>query len=369
MNPDGRALPPVVWDHYDQGCSIRLLNPHTFLPSLYTLNATLQEYFHCLIGANAYLTPPNSQGFAPHYDDIEAFVLQIEGRKRWRLYKPRNESEILPRTSSRNFQQNEIGKPILDEVLTPGDILYFPRGTIHQACTEPGYHSLHITLSVYQKQSFGDLFEKMMPLMLQHAITRNVDLRRGLPLNTWHNAGIAHCDNDTRERESFKQQVAKLLTKTLKTMPFDEFMDAAVDQLAKKFQHEALPPEIQSFEKIRTVFGSRSTTNDQGECICDYVIDLRTNVRLLRANILRLVEEEQKVRIYYYLDNSKEYCQYEANFIEILPEEGGSVEMLIKSYPEYVGVSQLPLEDDERKIQVVAALWEKGLLMMEKPFR
>lgn len=79
LNPDGRAMPPTVWDYYRDGCSIRLLNPQTFLPSVHSLNATLQEYFQCMTGANVYLTPANSQGFAPHYDDIEAFVLQIEG--------------------------------------------------------------------------------------------------------------------------------------------------------------------------------------------------------------------------------------------------------------------------------------------------
>lgn len=36
-----------------------------------------------------YLTPPGTQGFAPHYDDIEAFILQLEGKKYWRLYNPR----------------------------------------------------------------------------------------------------------------------------------------------------------------------------------------------------------------------------------------------------------------------------------------
>ncbi|XP_073834648.1 bifunctional lysine-specific demethylase and histidyl-hydroxylase NO66 [Musca autumnalis] len=369
LNPEGRAMPPVVWDHYGQGCSIRLLNPHTFLPQLFTLNTTLQEFFHCLVGANAYLTPPNSQGFAPHYDDIEAFVLQIEGRKRWKLYKPRSASEILPRESSRNFTQEEIGKPILEEVLEPGDVLYFPRGTIHQACTEPGYHSLHITLSVYQKQSYADLFEKMLPMMIKKAIADNVEMRRGLPLNIWQNAGIAFSDISTKERVDFQKKVSQLLNKCIRDMPLSDLVDAAVDQVAKKFQHEALPPEVLPSEKTRTVFGSRNHTNERGECVCDYDIDERTNVRLLRANILRLVDEEDKIRIYYYLDNSKEYCEYEPNFIEIEPMEAASVEVLIKSYPQYIGVSQLPLSSDEQKINLVTALWERGLLMMEKPFK
>lgn len=79
-NPDGRAMPPTVWDFYASGCSIRLLNPQTFIPAIHSMNATLQEYFQCMTGTNVYLTPANSQGFAPHYDDIEAFVLQVEGK-------------------------------------------------------------------------------------------------------------------------------------------------------------------------------------------------------------------------------------------------------------------------------------------------
>ena len=31
-----------------------------------------------------------------------------------------------------NFQQSELGELILDVILEPGDLLYFPRGTVHQ---------------------------------------------------------------------------------------------------------------------------------------------------------------------------------------------------------------------------------------------
>ena len=51
---------------------------------------------------NSYLTPPGSQGFAPHYDDIEAFVIQLEGKKHWRLYNPRycSSAKIMCQTKS-----------------------------------------------------------------------------------------------------------------------------------------------------------------------------------------------------------------------------------------------------------------------------
>lgn len=81
-----RATPSAVWDYYSNECSVRVLNPQTYNDKIHLLLATLQEYFGNTMGANVYLTPPGSQGFAPHWDDIEAFVLQLEGRKHWKLY-------------------------------------------------------------------------------------------------------------------------------------------------------------------------------------------------------------------------------------------------------------------------------------------
>ena len=78
------------------------------------------------------MTPKGTQGFAPHYDDIEAFVLQLEGRKRWRVYQPLNDESTLPRYSSENFNQDDLPSPILDIILEQGDLLYFPRGFVHQ---------------------------------------------------------------------------------------------------------------------------------------------------------------------------------------------------------------------------------------------
>jgi lysine-specific demethylase/histidyl-hydroxylase NO66 len=87
-----------------------MLNPQTFDNQVWKLCATLQEFLGSFVGTNMYLTPQGTQGFAPHYDDVEVFIMQLEGKKRWRLYHPRNAQETMPRHSSRNFEQNEIGK-------------------------------------------------------------------------------------------------------------------------------------------------------------------------------------------------------------------------------------------------------------------
>lgn len=57
-----------------------------------------------------------TQGLAPHYDDVDLWVCQTEGRKRWRIYSPRKGYE-LPSVPSNDFAQEDIGHPELDVTL------------------------------------------------------------------------------------------------------------------------------------------------------------------------------------------------------------------------------------------------------------
>ncbi|XP_055542229.1 bifunctional lysine-specific demethylase and histidyl-hydroxylase NO66-like [Wyeomyia smithii] len=356
-NPDGRVLPPDMWSFYEDGCSIRMLNPQTYLPGVYDMNVKLQEFFHCMTGANFYLTPPNSQGFAPHYDDIEAFVLQVEGRKHWKLYSPRDANEVLPRVSSPNFKQEDIGVPILDVILEPGDLLYFPRGIIHQACTVSGHHSLHVTMSVYQKNSWADLLELFLPHALAQAAETNLNLRQGIPLDLHQHFGIVHSDNETPTRKELVEQI-----KNLFEMIFSEdAIDTAVDQMTKRFQHDALPPLISADELPSTVYGANYEHNADGTVSLRVPFTEKSTVRLLRRNILRLINEEGKLRIYYHTDNSREYHEYEPNFLEVDQDAALAVELLVKIYPQSVTVADFPVED---KVEFAKSLWEKGLVIV-----
>lgn len=59
-----------------------------------------------------------------------------------------------------NFNEDEVGVPILDTVLHAGDMLYFPRGWIHQA-NATHEDSVHVTVSTYQDWSWGTYLEKV----------------------------------------------------------------------------------------------------------------------------------------------------------------------------------------------------------------
>ncbi|CAH1402056.1 unnamed protein product [Nezara viridula] len=370
-NLEGRANAHVVWDFYSNGCSIRLLNPQYFFHSVHCYNAMLQEYFGCFVGANAYLTPPMSQGFAPHYDDIEAFILQIEGSKIWRLYPPINKHGYLPRYSSRNLLDEEIGEPVMEVKLNPGDVLYFPRGFIHQGRTEEE-HSLHLTLSVYQKTAWCDLLEKLLPLTLKKAASLDVDYRKGLPLGYLKSAGLVHKNSSSRK------EIVKVLKKLVNKL--NDFLetDAAIDQMGLSFIHDSLPPVFTASETVCTVLGDGWKMRSNGNLEGQVIIMQDTKIRWTRAFCYRIVEEEvcneegaieKQLRIYHTLENSKEYHAEEPQYLIVDFSMLPSLRHLSFTYPEFTKVSDLPHDDDDAKILFASDLWDRGLLMTDNPLQ
>ncbi|KAK4296408.1 hypothetical protein Pmani_031096 [Petrolisthes manimaculis] len=358
-NPVGQAHPPVVWDYYNNGCSVRMLNPQTFHRPVWKLLYSLQEYFNCFCGANVYLTPPDTQGFAPHWDDIEAFILQLEGKKHWRVYQPRTEEE-LPVYSSKNLSQEELGKPVLEVTLSPGDVLYFPRGYIHQGQTVDGHHSLHITVSTYQRNTWGHYLEKLLPQALSAAMAEDVEFRRGLPRDYMDVMGIVNMDLESPGRQAFIKKVEELTMRLLKYAP----LDATVDQRGSNLMHDALPPLLTPAEKERCArMGGEVWCPEKQEVVNRVELDPTTPVRLIRGNCMRVVAEGEGVNLYHCLENTREYHQEEPQFLELALEQAPAVEALVQAYPNYIAIENLPLADDTEKMNLASGLWERGLLM------
>jgi bifunctional lysine-specific demethylase and histidyl-hydroxylase NO66 len=101
---------------------------HRSFPPLVDLISELELELGHPCQANAYLTPPGSQGFAVHSDTHDVFVLQTAGSKQWELHTPEGTEEPL---------------------LQPGHVMYLPTGTPHAARSQDTV-SLHITIGINQ---------------------------------------------------------------------------------------------------------------------------------------------------------------------------------------------------------------------------
>ncbi|XP_007951964.1 ribosomal oxygenase 2 [Orycteropus afer afer] len=179
LNKDGKAHFLQLRKDFDQKrATIQFHQPQRFKDELWRIQEKLECYFGSLVGSNVYITPSGSQGLPPHYDDVEVFILQLEGEKHWRLYRP-----TVPLAREYSMEaEDRIGKPIHEFLLKPGDLLYFPRGTIHQADTPPGLaHSTHVTISTYQNSSWGDFLLDTISGLVFDTAKEDLELRAGLP--------------------------------------------------------------------------------------------------------------------------------------------------------------------------------------------
>lgn len=92
-----------------------------------------------------------------------------------------------------------------------------------------------------------------------------------------------------------------------------------------------------------------------------------TEVRLVRYYSLRLVVEDGSSKIYYNTDNAKFYHGEDEQFLEIDNNLIPCIEKLQNTYPKFIQVEDLPIEDNIAKAQLVSDLWERGLLVTNGP--
>jgi len=236
----------AVDEVFDKGkFTVQFYQPQRFVDELYLINASFEAIFGTLAGASAYLTPPESQGLEPHHDDVEVFVLQTEGSKKWRLYLDKSES--LPDYYAKNLPADRLESPV-EVTVNQGDLLYLPRGTIHEAVTTDSF-STHITISVYQHYSNKTLFKALLPKLADSLFHQSVDFRRGLPLRMQNFLGTfppaAGSSQDKRramleQMQHFLKEIADHASDpSTKT---ERLLDEAADEVQADFVENRLPP-------------------------------------------------------------------------------------------------------------------------------
>ncbi|MFG2060698.1 cupin domain-containing protein [Micromonospora sp. NPDC048871] len=172
-----QVLDEKILQLYAGGATLVLQGLHRNWPPLIDFTRDLSLAVGQPLQVNAYLTPPGSQGFATHYDTHDVFVLQVDGRKHWRIHPP-----VLPDPLERQpwgGRADEVaataaGPATLDVVLGPGDALYLPRGWLHSAQAQES-SSLHLTVGVRALTRYA-LVEELLALA-----TEDPRLRATLP--------------------------------------------------------------------------------------------------------------------------------------------------------------------------------------------
>lgn len=217
-------------------------------PPVTALCAGLEAALQHPVWAHLYLTPPDGQGFGPHHDTHDVFVAQVEGRKTWRIGPPTRELPLTDEVS----RHSAMTAPVIEVRLDAGDLLYVPRGWVHEAHAGPN-PSLHLTLGVRVVRWADLVVDTVMA-----AAARDVELRRALP------AGHV---SDSSVRDHLRELVAGLATLG------DDVLDDAAGRSAHRVLDVAQPTLTGQFASLATELELDSTVRIASP-LCRVVADV-----------------------------------------------------------------------------------------------
>ena len=172
----GKSCLDVVVDHFCDGSTIRIRDVEKSDDQVSQFVSEVQRYFAAQSQVNLYLTPPTKTGFPPHFDITDVFIVQCLGRKEWKIYQDYSNKIELPMMET-NWDPDRFKPSASAEThtLCAGDVLYLPRGVMHEAfCGDR--ESMHLTVSIVPL-TFADLIAKV----LRAAAEADVEFRRRVP--------------------------------------------------------------------------------------------------------------------------------------------------------------------------------------------
>ena len=145
---DGSLDIDGILDDFADGYTIVFDGVEQYVRAVGTLARSIEVELNFPIQVNTYITPPGQTGLAPHYDDHDVLILQVQGSKIWHLYvgvdRPPRE---LQREKEKAVDADGLPTPT-DVCLEAGDVLYVPRGRVHSAETT-SEQSIHLTVGIH----------------------------------------------------------------------------------------------------------------------------------------------------------------------------------------------------------------------------
>ncbi len=127
-----------------EGASLILNDVQEVHPRLRELMQVFQAALRTDTYANLYAAWHTQKAFDLHWDPQDSIILQLSGKKRWKVYKP---TRLHPLEDDVEKPAQPTGEPVWEGVVKEGDAIYIPRGWWHvvHPLNEP---SLHLTVSL-----------------------------------------------------------------------------------------------------------------------------------------------------------------------------------------------------------------------------
>jgi ribosomal protein L16 Arg81 hydroxylase len=150
-----------------QGATLIVDHLSNLAPNIRQLAEACEDALEASTNVNLYAGWGLRKGFDLHWDGHDTMMLQLSGRKRWKVYRP---TRLHPLEDDVELAPKPTDQPLWDGILEEGDVIYFPRGWWHVACplNEP---SLHLTFG-FETPTGADLLRWFVGKLRRHVEVR-----------------------------------------------------------------------------------------------------------------------------------------------------------------------------------------------------
>src|SRR5713226_5775267 len=168
--PLTRLCSKELTEHLQNGATLILDAVDELHSPVAELAANIERVLRARIQVNMYAGWRTSPGFDLHWDGHDVFILQVSGRKHWKVYPMTREYPVQGDPK----KENPPDTPLWEGLLEDGDVLYIPRGWWHVAVPldEP---TLHLTVGIHRATGLDFLS------WYADRLRSNIDVRKDLP--------------------------------------------------------------------------------------------------------------------------------------------------------------------------------------------
>ena len=175
---DGRipfVVPERLSQHLRDGYTLIIDAVDDMVDGVMRLAEDFERVLHEGVQVNLYAGWREQQGFNRHCDTHDVVVLQVYGKKYWRLYEGGRPHPLKDDIASNAEVPQKV---VWEGLLQDGDALYIPRGWWHEA-SGVGEVTLHLTFGIHQRT--GVNLMHWMADQLRASVDFRVPLRRFAP--------------------------------------------------------------------------------------------------------------------------------------------------------------------------------------------
>ena len=155
-----------------QGCQMVIDGIQKNVPEIRDLSEEFEHVFQAPNLVNLYAGWGTQNAFHLHWDPQEVFILQLSGRKHWKVYAP---TRPFPLQDDDEKAKPPQGQPAWEGVVEDGDLLYLPRGFWH-VVRPIGEPSLHLNIGLEMATGL-DFLRWWLPRLIRRA-----EVRADMPL-------------------------------------------------------------------------------------------------------------------------------------------------------------------------------------------